>query len=127
MIGVIISAFAGWLGSQLLLGRIDSRTVWEKFKGVVTSWWAVVVAVAGWIMHALVAIKDSIIESLAAIAAMVLPSMETGIGEFAAWAAMANTVFPLAETMVMLVSLLLLMLGCTIYKLVKSWIPGGFG
>ncbi len=122
MVAVALSAFATYLGAQLLTGRTTLREVWQKFCDFGFSIWGVIVLAGGWIYYLFTSLVGHVTATVAAIANLVIPSQGVQ-NTLATFTGIANTFFPLQECMVFLVAYLSLCLALTIYRLAKSWIP----
>jgi hypothetical protein len=104
------------------------RSIWRMTTIVIKNGWGIMLVLAGWVWTA-VEWMSAIVADLAARADMLVfpQASTTSIGPITQTLAISNTFLPTVEQFVFLTAFLGIMAGLTLYKLIKSWIPGGFG
>lgn len=113
-----------WLaGAWSWLGWLKDE-IWRQVRGGLLSVWGFVLIAVGWLWSAVDFISSSVAAVLAKVDALVFPSVSVGMpGSLSYAASVANTFFPLQEAITMAVAFMALVLGLTVYRLIKSWIP----
>lgn len=103
------------------------RALWKFVVENLKSWWGVVLIVVGWLWTAVEWIGSVLSELVTRVDAIAFPAASYGSGPTAQVLAICNTFLPLTEMFTMMLGTMTLAAALTLYKLIKSWIPGGFG
>ena len=100
------------------------RECWRQIGSALKSYWAWIIICVGWIYTGAKFVGDCLTELVSVVANINIPTISNPVPSGAYQAlAFINTILPLTELVGFVVALILLRLGLTMYRLVKSWIP----
>jgi hypothetical protein len=118
-----MSALFDWLG-DVIVG------LWGALKKVFENWWALVIGILTSVYMFVEWLAGKVIEVFQSLATVISHGLgmsgDPCASGLASYMAIANTFFPVDETLRLLFALVSLWLVIGLYRMVKSWLPAGF-
>jgi hypothetical protein len=122
MFGALMGFLAGLWGSS----KDIAADWWDQAGKLLKNGWGAMVIIFGLIWTALKYLVDSMGTIVDTLQAVLLPQYSHG-NPWSEYLAIPNTFLPVSEFFGFAIAYMLLLGALSVYKAIKSWIPGGFG